>query len=72
VKDFFAPNTVFNEVIVMAKRRNLKKEKAERNLANARQYRKRFNPNSSHKRFTRTDNRKPEGEQSSEKESQTE
>lgn len=72
MKDFFAPNTVFNEVIVMAKRRNLKKEKAERNLANARQYRKRFNPNSSHKRFTRTDNRKPEGEQSSEKESQTE
>jgi hypothetical protein len=57
----------------MAKRRNLKKEKAERNLANARQYRKRFNPNSSHKRFTRTDNRKPEGEQmSSEKDSQTE
>jgi len=57
----------------MAKRRNLKKEKAERNLANARQYRKRFNPNSSHnKRFNRTDNRKPEGEQSSEKESKTE
>lgn len=49
----------------MAKRRNLKKEKAERNLANARQYRKRFNPHSSRNKRFNSNERQSENEQTS-------